>query len=160
MEHYFNEDVEGMADFDNAIGKRARRKMRRIRSGASKLKGGISKLREKKKRFHKKVLGAIKHPSALMNPKNRQKLHGMVKKMARKIDSCDCDTKGRNQRVSRGLRPKPEQIRKLRFMGYNADGEEQGYMSFVKKNKWLLVGGAVAVLFLTPMGKKLIAKIK
>ena len=48
----------------------------------------------------------------------------------------------------------------MRFDGYsddlflNADGNK--LMDKLKKNKWLLIGGAVAFLFLTPMGKKLI----
>tara|TARA_R110000787_G_scaffold106693_5_gene214513 strand:+ start:3392 stop:4222 length:831 start_codon:yes stop_codon:yes gene_type:complete len=41
----------------------------------------------------------------------------------------------------------------------NADGSGGGIMDKIKKNKWLVIGGAVAFLFLTPMGKNIIKKI-
>lgn len=41
-------------------------------------------------------------------------------------------------------------------MFMNADGSGGGIMDKIKKNKWLLIGGAVAFLFLTPMGKKIL----
>ena len=43
--------------------------------------------------------------------------------------------------------------------GYDyADGTQMTLMQKAKKYKWFLVGGAVAFLFLTPMGKKLIGQ--
>ena len=149
MNSNFNEDMEDEngEEFDNLFGKKLRKKLKRFNN--------------KRKRFHKKVLSAIVNPSAMASPSGRSRVQAMVRKMARKVDRCNC---GSGVRVKNGgNRPTPSyrpnaiysRPRTHRFDGF--DGAKA--KSWIKENKMIVAGGLVAVLFFTPFGKKLIGKL-
>ena len=177
-----NDIEEG--DFDNFFSRKKRkaikRGLRKISKGAKKrfgrinravLSGGLSELKKKrlrKVRRHKGLLKRLANPIFMANPRNAMKVRSKIKDLVRSINRNDKRAIKFAQAQAQGRpavmgRPNPYWRPKNRFDGFdgysddlflNADGNK--LMDKVKKNKWLLIGGAVAFLFLTPMGKKLI----
>lgn len=149
------------------------------------LTGGLSELKKRrllKVRKHKGLLRKLADPRFLANPRNVLKLRGRIKNMAKAINKNDKRIIRKAEKLHSmsnpffGRRPigrpnpyysqgRPAVMHRPDYREFagddqfsdstflNADG---GIMGKVKKYKWWLVGGAVAFLFFTPMGKKLI----
>ena len=100
-------------------------------------------------------------PRIMSNPRNILKIRGKVKNIVKDL------ARGNRRLIRHSANPCGGRVQGRpnpffrRFEGedttfLNATGT--GYMDKIKKNKWLLIGGGLAFLFLTPMGKKLIGK--
>jgi len=166
--------------------KKIARKIRGISRGAKKtfgrvnrglLTGGLSELKKRrvrKVRRHKGLLKKLSNPMFMANPRNAVKVKNKMADLMKSINRNDKRAIKYAQAGIRGDaysggRGRPNMFGATSNQGmFNApfgfDGADEtflnasggGIMDKVKKNKWLIIGGAVAFLFLTPMGKKLI----
>jgi len=171
----FDDTIEGndieMGDFDNFFGRKRRKKIGRAVRSVQKSAGRtgrekdgvvglmgkpkeLAKKRVRKIRQNKRLLRSLASPRFLANPRNARKVRARVKKMAQQVAAME--KRNIRRAVSRARRPD------FGFDGgyygdfSNATGNEK--QSFFQKNKFLLIAGGLAFLFLTPMGKKLISK--
>tara|TARA_R110000851_G_scaffold8011_2_gene30819 strand:+ start:12482 stop:13249 length:768 start_codon:yes stop_codon:yes gene_type:complete len=133
--------------------------------------GGMMKRRVRKVRRHKGLLRKLANPLFMANPRNARRIARKVKRMAIGIKRNDDRLIRYKKRAIQNAgnygyaNPRYENFDNSddTFLGYDdnngydyADGSTKtSLMDKIKKNKWLVVGGLAAFLFLTPMGKKL-----
>ena len=163
----FNVTAEGNdieeGDFDNFLNKK---RFKRINKAI--LTGGLSEIaRNKQIKRHKNLLKKMANPRFMANPKNAIRVKNAVERLVKGIDGKNRAIVRANIAIARAQNTAYNRNRNANypfddFSDFNADGNQQpsgGVVATIKKYKWLLLaGGIAAFLFLTPQGKKLIAK--